>query len=502
MLTPAKMIDPPTLSVKTHWRPIWHITKVFTISKAVLFLLLYIQTTVYDTSSSSLLFPEVSASSSFAWHIVQRLARRLCIWDTVFHATAGLHSDKDLRYEHEWAFGIGWSQVVGVAGKALIRMFGNHTEVDEKLYFYVLGASLVSTVGHYVACLVLYAVTIQVYSSSKSPHLVDLLQQAQETAGAGVVEATTEQKEAKAREQRKTNLNAGRVARKAATLYALSPAGMFMLAGYSEPVFAALSFAAMEMRRRKLYIAAGSLFGFAALLRSNGLLWGIVFLGDLATVLNGLVRSWNSPSKQSVRRELLIAGAKIIAGGLIIGGAFCLTQFKAYKTYCTNASTTQPEWCEARVPLIYSYIQSKYWGVGFLRYWTPNNIPNFLFAFPTLAVMWKSGCYYSYYLPKSIKENTSTPDISEHERAILRKIEYFSPYLAVQLVMFFACLLSWHVQIITRIGSCLPVIYWYTAEMLTSTQLSQVKTGKIIARYFMVWIVVQGIFFSAFMPPA
>ncbi|EER06993.1 hypothetical protein Pmar_PMAR024829, partial [Perkinsus marinus ATCC 50983] len=42
-------------------------------------------------------------------------------------------------------------------------------------------------------------------------------------------------------------------------------------------------------------------------------------------------------------------------------------------------------WCEGRGN-IYSFIQKEYWHVGLLEYYTPNNIPNFLLAIPSMSI--------------------------------------------------------------------------------------------------------------------
>lgn len=479
---------------------LWHVTKVFVAVKAVLFLILYFQFSEYDTSSA-LLFPSETQSSNVGFF--QGMAKRLCIWDTVFHVTAAMREGTPY-YEHEWAFGICWSWVIRQSGKTLIHLLDHNPDPEKVIYYYVAGATIVSTLSHYLACVVLYFLTIEIFSQTKSPLIEDLVQQARPQGSQEVPVATKKEQEEeskqRAREQKKVSMNAERIARKTATLYALTPAGVFMSAGYSEPLFALISFIGMYVREKQFYALAGCFFGVATLLRSNGLLWGLVFLGDLGKIINGFYKSCTTPGKQALRGVFIATGLQVIVGGMMIGFAFVGVQYYAYTLYCLGYSTA--EWCEKTVPLIYSHVQNKYWGMGFLRYWTPNNIPNFLFAFPTLAIMWKSGCHYSYYLPKSVKDKTDTPDFGESERQVFRKIEYLSPYLNVQLVMFFACLATWHVQIITRVGSCLPVVYWYTAEMLLSTQLSEVKTGKVIVRYFMTWIVVQGIFFSAFLPPA
>lgn len=541
---PGAHLDYTMVSVKV--QSIWHITKVFIVSKAVLFLILYFQTSEYDTSSA-LLFPNngrnINSNSSFNF-FRNVLAKRLFIWDTVFHVTAAMRPGLPV-YEHEWAFGLGWSWVIRQAALILMKLFGSSRNTEDVVYYYVAASTIVSTLSHYLACLALYFLTLVIYSKPKSPYLVSLLEQARPQGGrsqeipvvaaapvsvSGTESAAEKQQEQQRKEaaeerykqqerdQKKALLTAERIARKTGSLYALTPAGIFMVAGYSEPLFALLSFVGMLLREHQKYAIAGLFFGAATILRSNGLLWGLLYLGDLSLILNGLLKTFNTKfppqrkqSGPSLRGKFLVAGVQVIIGGLLIGAAFFGFQYLAYTVYCPGAGSSSsdaegmlraPVWCNNRIPLIYSYVQSKYWGMGFLHYWTPNNIPNFLFAFPTLAIMWKSGCYYSYYLPNYIKTHTIVPEVGDYERRVLRKIEYLSPYLVVQGIMFFSCLATWHVQIITRVGSCLPVLYWYTAEMLMSTQLTQVKTGKIILRYFMVWIVVQGIFFSAFLPPA
>ncbi|KAF5735719.1 GPI mannosyltransferase 2 isoform X1 [Tripterygium wilfordii] len=43
-------------------------------------------------------------------------------------------------------------------------------------------------------------------------------------------------------------------------------------------------------------------------------------------------------------------------------------------------------WCKVSVPLLCSYIQSHYWGVGFLRYFQLKQLPNFVLASPILIL--------------------------------------------------------------------------------------------------------------------
>ena len=100
-------------------------------------------------------------------------------------------------------------------------------------------------------------------------------------------------------------------------------------------------------------------------------------------------------------------------------------QFYGYLRFCSRQpSGDVPAWCAERVPYIYGYVQSHYWGVGFLNYWqlsqasshTPGcqfataidresvhlsrryvmrQVPNFVLAAPALAL----SCYgcFAYF---------------------------------------------------------------------------------------------------------
>ncbi|KAM7473844.1 hypothetical protein LguiB_021087 [Lonicera macranthoides] len=72
--------------------------------------------------------------------------------------------------------------------------------------------------------------------------------------------------------------------------------------------------------------------------------------------------------------------------------------FQAYGYYniCLGRSVEETRsWCKARIPLLYNFIQSHYWGLGFLRYFQLKQLPNFLLAFPILSLAVCSIIYYA-----------------------------------------------------------------------------------------------------------
>jgi len=86
-------------------------------------------------------------------------------------------------------------------------------------------------------------------------------------------------------------------------------------------------------------------------------------------------------------------------------------------------------------------------------------------------------------------------------------------------------LTTYHVQIITRISSCLPGICWWVAELLvrearvdssprpesngggslerpTVVDDCRKSSGKLVVRMCVTWILFQTVLFAAFLPPA
>ncbi len=328
-----------------------------------------------------------------------------------------------------------------------------------------------------------------------------------------------------------------RIAFKAACLHILSPAGLFLSAPYAESTFALFNFLGMMCYARSLKpqgkrtsaigrsawtVAAGASFGIATTMRSNGLLSGIVFAWDT------LEDALELPTVLQHRERLVHVIATLVAG-ICVALGFIIPQAVAYKEYCTDGNTRP--WCSRLPPSIYSWVQDHYWEVGFLRYWTLNNLPLFLLAAPMLAVMFYTG--YSALLKtntllRPLAQQDDSEVVIEQQSASKRLLQRFA---LPQLVLTVMAATSFHVQIITRISSGYPVWYIVLAMAIEdatvanpgsrrarsnasiasqgvskttarSNQILSSKQVQYVVRGLVMYAVIQGGLYASFLPPA
>ncbi|KAK9457446.1 hypothetical protein V1511DRAFT_514857 [Dipodascopsis uninucleata] len=423
------------------------LSKVFLLVKSILFTIPQLVVSQYDTSSQ-LIFNSSEAPKWLSYGL-----SRFIVWDTVFFIKI---AQRGYIYEQEWAFGWLWTRLIRWVGDITIAPILKFlwpsipSELDDlgesvnSVYSYGIAAVTIAHVGHYLATVMIY------FLAKKLEHTVT----------------------------GKTNTSFPLIV---GLLYVISPGGIFLSSGYSETVFAFCSFLGAYFRETDRYISSGIAFAICCLLRGNGVLWGIVFLNDLYEMIKN--RRW-------------FKAIEVIIGGILVGLGFFSIQFLAYIRYCPGR-----EWCQNIPPLIYGYVQSHYWNVGFFKYWRTWQIPNFFFAFPTWFFFWRSFLRF-------------------------KSVERLRPYLIIQMLMLMMSLFIWHVQIITRVGTCMPLVYLYLAERIgkdeeksksqktesNSTQkhglIERLKSdfkrheGLWSVRYMVTWIGVQAVLYASFIPPA
>jgi phosphatidylinositol glycan class V len=260
--------------------------------------------------------------------------------------------------------------------------------------------------------------------------------------------------------------SAGR-ARWAAFAFLVSPASVFFSAAYTESCFALASFLGMLAVVRRARFPAFLAFLAAAALRSNGVLYGGFFL-------------WPHVHRFFVARRLdwralpldLLATAGLFAPTVAM-------ELYGRSLYCHSAVTVNDRpYCHAPLwrPALYSFVQSHYWNQGFLRYWTLQQVPNFLLAAP-MAILCAHACMTAL-----------------RERDFLRR-DARAPFVLLLGVMLVFAVLSSHVQTLTRFVSANPVVYWSA-----SAPLSEKKQRAWAMEYFLVYAVTGTVMFSTFYP--
>ncbi|KAF8813631.1 mannosyltransferase [Phlegmacium glaucopus] len=263
-----------------------------------------------------------------------------------------------------------------------------------------------------------------------------------------------------------------------ATLLSLLPASPVTayFAPYTEPFFTYLSYRGMLCCTRQQWFFASLLFALAAMFRSNGiflagfLIWGL------------LVRPFMDRQKPQVIKSLALTA--------IVLSPFIGYQYLAYLSFCSHSP--QPQWCSKTLPLIYPYVQSKYWNVGFLRYWTINQLPNFLLAAPTLLLIYT---YCIYHLQKMLPQLRFSKSSTPSRSFKLLAIDPHAIYATILCLLF---LVASHTQIVLRLAGSIPLTYWAAAWLVSEHH----SLGRLWVTWSVLWSVISIVLWSAFLPPA
>ncbi|XP_068426313.1 palmitoyltransferase ZDHHC18-A isoform X2 [Clinocottus analis] len=215
-----------------------------------------------------------------------------------------------------------------------------------------------------------------------------------------------------------------RLALLSSLLYCITPANVFMTAGYSESLFAALTFGGLFLLEKGFIFRACLALSIATAARSNGLvnIGFLLYLPSLHAICQIRVYRTTTKGCSKVFRYVLAVVRVLLTsllGTAIIALPFCAFQYYGYRTFCTPSLSLErippallslaelkgyrvpdengppPLWCMKPLPVLYSHIQDVYWDVGFLRYFELKQIPNFLLAMPmaTLGIM----AAYAYF---------------------------------------------------------------------------------------------------------
>lgn len=403
-------------------------------------------TIYYILSSSSLL---ASSNVNSFWNA--RLWNKLLSWDAVFFIKRMALGNCEPDYEHEHAFTSLWVYTV--------RLFSK----DKKdLYTILKIGVLLENILFYLSTVLLYFLTVSVFSHNNP-----------------------------------RSEYARKVARNTVKIFVFSSVSGYLTGIYSEPLSFALAFLGMLAREKSihilipfhvdcrwsrwpLYLFSAVCFSLATVNRANCILLGFYYIFDLIQLTK-------------IRRYSKAFLFPLLSG--ILMSTVCCYQiyYLPYKTFCPDRA----EWCNTQIlkslpftkTMFYNYIQSHYWNVGFLKYWTWNNLPNFIIAFPNVVVLLYSTVYFSKIYPYFT----------------MRPLIWITRALVLIIVLFA------HVQIINRVSSFIPLHLWYISDRLTKGYMMKDHKGimggddKIVKGYLywlIFWVPLQTILFASFLPPA
>ncbi|THH12498.1 hypothetical protein EW146_g7639 [Bondarzewia mesenterica] len=261
-----------------------------------------------------------------------------------------------------------------------------------------------------------------------------------------------------------------------ASLLSLLPSSPAILhfAGYSEPFFTFLSYKGMLSCARQQWFSAACYFMLASIFRSNGILLGGFLLYGLIvqSFLRGKIPSRFAP--------------------------FIFHQYTAYYIFCNpcEPNVIPPSWCTKKIPSIYTHVQSHYWNVGFLRYWTISQSPNILLASPVLALL------FTFSITHLIN---AVPPLFHASKlgVIVPSSPFFTesliPHAIHAIVLSSALLFASHTQIALRLAASMPITYWAAAWLITERPW----WGRMWIAWSVVWgAAISVVLWAVFLPPA
>ncbi|KAF9294360.1 hypothetical protein BGZ88_004003 [Linnemannia elongata] len=279
-----------------------------------------------------------------------------------------------------------------------------------------------------------------------------------------------------------------------AMLYVLTPSGIFMSAIYTESTFSALSFTGMLFAARKQYLLAAIVWSISCTARSNGILYAGFIIYDLVVRMDF--------SKPLFHKMFVLVKAGLLC--LITWTGFVAVQLYGYSLYCTDSSNIDPRpWCNASIPLIYTFVQDFYWNVGFLRYYEVKQIPNFLMAAPMIILSASGIMYYVLFdIHRAVTlGRSSTPASDNKDTPPFMSLASF-PHIVLWGVLLLSNITTMHIQIITRAFSCLPPVYWFAAHQFEGEAVLGAGWTKTVTTFFVMYGLIGIILFANFFPPA
>ena len=269
-------------------------------------------------------------------------------------------------------------------------------------------------------------------------------------------------------------------ARTALLCFCFSPASIFMSALYTESAFSALTLLALLLVHSSHALLASLVIAVSVSIRSNGIVTsGFVLFSIVSGICPALplflLRRCSlkdviaSLRNNTTLRGLFGALLSAMLLSTIAAAPLFLIQSHHQRAWC---SLTSSDWCRAAqtklLPSFYSHVQQKYWNVGFLRYWTPSQIPNFILFFPMLHLVLSNVRGFRRLSPEPSSQ------------------QLLLPYVVHALFLALFALFCMHVQVGTRLlCSASPAVFWFAAATFHASPRGKVFVVSWFASYFL-----------------
>lgn len=255
--------------------------------------------------------------------------------------------------------------------------------------------------------------------------------------------------------------------------FCYNPASIFFSASYTESLYTMLSWLGMSMLQAdpQNYICAIPFF-LASCIRSNGL-FNCVFVFAQYVILT----TQSQCSAQKCARDflgLLLVVIAICYPHLLWNsfGRYLICQKYSYIWY-EPSSVAHFHICDDRDIFhglsVYTYVQSKYWNVGFLKYYEFKQIPNFMLAAPAISIAMHAIQSEIFDFVRRPLTVSPAPHCASSKWIRGRQTQSL-PYAIHLLVVLVVGACFSHVQILTRLlFSSSPWMFVTCAELMQKT---------------------------------
>ncbi|KAJ2368848.1 ER membrane glycoprotein subunit of the GPI transamidase complex-like protein [Coemansia sp. RSA 2607] len=317
-----------------------------------------------------------------------------------------------------------------------------------------------------------------------------------------------------------------RLAYIAALVYVIAPSNVFMSAVYTESLFALFVFLAMLFVGRRKYLLAAGCLGISGLCRSNGLVYAGFFVWNIA-VRGDIWRNCATSSRKHFAAALVwrVLGTFLLVG--LSAAGFVAFEIYGKSRLCNSSAALTSElnkrlYCTSTWSTVYGFVQAEYWNVGFMRYYTLQQLPNFLLAAPMIALSLAGLWTYVAHDPVRfatlgwIRRGRSLGAKADTADAVA--VAYFDsellPHMYLWALLLGVATTTMHVQVITRFFSSVPAVFWFAAHVVAKAAAQKKELGSaqamqgkrwiswIVVGYFVGYGLVGVVLFSNFFPPA